>query len=93
MRSSGRRFCSPWANIGRPTPDALPVTLVWQAEAEPTADYLTFVHLVSAETGDIVSQADRVPVDGLRPTSGWRPGEVLVDHYVLPTTMICHRFI
>ncbi len=72
------------ATIGRPTDESLPVTLVWQANAEPDTDYLAFVHLVSAETGEIVSQVDRVPVDGLRPTSGWRAGEVLTDSYMLP---------
>jgi hypothetical protein len=72
------------ATIDPPADNALPVTLVWQAEASPTADYLAFVHLVSDETGEIISQIDRVPVDGLRPTSGWRAGEVLVDTYALP---------
>jgi hypothetical protein len=61
----------------------LPLTLVWQATAEPPVSYLVFVHLISEATGEIVSQVDRLPVDGLRPTNGWRAGEVLLDGYGL----------
>lgn len=70
--------------IDPPAGDELPVTLVWQTIAPPDVDYLAFVHLVSTETSEIVSQIDRLPVDGLRPTSGWRVGEVLTDAYALP---------
>lgn len=60
------------------TADALALTLAWRAQSRPTDNYFAFVHLVD-ENGAIVSQSDRIPADGLRPTSGWRPNEVIVD--------------
>jgi hypothetical protein len=65
-------------------PGSLPVTLYWLAEDEPDESYLVFAHLVDADTGEIKSQVDRVPVGDLRPTSGWREGEVLTDRLSLP---------
>ncbi len=62
----------------------LGLTLVWRAIQVPDQDIFVFVHLVRSSDGTIVSQADRVPVDWLRPTKGWRPGEVLEDKYLLP---------
>lgn len=62
----------------------LALSLTWQAQAKPDDSYLLFVHLVSAADGTILSQADRVPGDGLRPTSGWRAGEVIRDSVILP---------
>ncbi len=70
-------------DIGAVDADHVPLTLVWQAQAVPADSYLVFVHLVD-EVGNIISQVDRVPVDGLRPTSGWRTGEVLIDQINLP---------
>ncbi len=69
-------------NIGAVDAGNLPLTLIWQATDVPADSYLVFVHLVDA-AGNIVSQVDRVPVAGLRPTSGWRAGEVLTDNIVL----------
>ena len=60
------------------------LTLYWRARTAPDRSYYTFVHLVSADDGTIVSQLDRIPVDWLRPSNGWRPGEVLTDCYPLP---------
>lgn len=60
------------------------ITLVWQAKQVPAGDVNVFVHLVSANDGTIAAQLDRIPVDWLRPTTGWRKGEVLVDVYALP---------
>ncbi len=67
-----------------PADGTLPLTLYWQANAQPDTGYLVFLHLVSEATGEIVSQLDRIPVDGLRPTTGWRRGELLTDSYTLP---------
>lgn len=63
----------------------LDLTLYWQAQTQPTASYLVFVHLLDAN-GNVVTQADRIPVDGLRPSKSWRPGEVLADSYKLAIT-------
>lgn len=62
--------------------DAMTLTLYWLAEDVPQENYLVFLHLVGEE-GDIVAQADRIPVEWRRPTRGWRAGEVLTDPYTL----------
>jgi 4-amino-4-deoxy-L-arabinose transferase-like glycosyltransferase len=62
--------------------ETLDLTLYWQTTAVPEESYYVFVHLVGPD-GAITSQIDRVPVDWLRPTTGWRSGEVLTDRYQL----------
>ena len=62
--------------------DTMALTLYWLAEDVPQENYSVFVHVVGEE-GDIVTQADRVPVESRRPTRGWRAGEVLSDPYAL----------
>jgi hypothetical protein len=62
------------------------LTVFWQAETPPGKDYAVAAHLVShdppRESGDIVAQADqRHPVHGWYPTSRWRAGEIVRDHY------------
>jgi hypothetical protein len=64
--------------------EVLDLTLYWRARQVPGSSYHVFVHLVRADDGTIVSQLDRIPVDWLRPTNGWREGEVLTDRYLLP---------
>ena len=76
------------AEVGRVDRDTLVVTVAWQALQAPAADYSVAVHLVSREpvTGpqDIIAQADQShPVYGWYPTSRWRAGEVVHDHYRL----------
>ncbi|MEZ4647092.1 MAG: hypothetical protein R3E31_30930, partial [Chloroflexota bacterium] len=61
----------------------LQVTLYWQVQTPPNDNYFAFVHLVAAD-GTIVAQVDQTPVNGLRPSKGWRTGEVLTDSYTLP---------
>ena len=62
--------------------DALHLTLYWQAQEVMDDDYHVFVHLVALD-GRILAQRDGVPVHWTRPTTGWAPGEVLVDPYEL----------
>lgn len=64
--------------IDQPDPHTLTVTLVWHATAVPTENLLVFLHL-TAPDGSIARQIDTIPVNGLRPTSGWRSGEYLID--------------
>lgn len=66
-----------------PRETAVDLTLYWQTQAEFDNNYLLFMHLVDAQ-GNIAAQIDQIPVNGLRPTGGWRPGEVLIDTYQLP---------
>ncbi|HEY65899.1 MAG TPA: hypothetical protein G4O02_15160 [Caldilineae bacterium] len=58
------------------------LTLVWQALRTAPRGYMVFVHLIDG-IGAIVAQQDRVPMDGMAPTTSWLPGEVIVDEYVL----------
>ncbi len=66
------------------TADGLQVTLVWRAAADapPSTDYTVFVQSLSG--GEVRAQSDRQPANGDRPTSGWRPGEYIVDTHTLP---------
>ena len=58
------------------------VPLIWRAEAETPVDYRVFVHLVD-ETGAIVAQSDAAPAGWARPTTGWLPGEYVLDTHTL----------
>jgi hypothetical protein len=60
------------------------VTLYWQAQREMDISYKVFVHLYDDE-GGILTQRDRLPGLGERPTSTWERGEILVDRYYVPT--------
>ena len=60
----------------------LPVTITWQGLAEMSEDYTVFVQVLDA-ADRIVGQVDAWPVQGTRPTSSWRPGEVIIDPYVV----------
>lgn len=73
--------------------DVLPLTLYWQAEAQPSRDDKVFVHLVDA-TGAIAAQRDAAPVDWTRPTSGWVVGEVVSDpqYLALPADLAAGEY-
>lgn len=64
--------------------DAVALTLVWRAgDAAPSAtSYTVFAQLVT-EDGQLIAQSDALPDDGNRPTTGWRPGEIIVDEHRL----------
>ncbi|MDW8327396.1 MAG: hypothetical protein RMK99_12575, partial [Anaerolineales bacterium] len=58
--------------------DVLPLTLVWRADELFADSYHVFVHLTDAD-GVIVAQSDGAPANGTRRTTGWLPGEYVVD--------------
>jgi hypothetical protein len=60
--------------------DILPLTLFWQAMAQPKERYKVFVHVLD-EAGHIVGQWDSEPGGGLNITTIWQPGETVVDNY------------
>jgi mannosyltransferase len=62
--------------------DRVTVRLIWTAVQSITGNYKVFVHLYSAD-GRLVAQHDAVPVNDLRPTSSWRPGEMITDNHGL----------
>ncbi|MCB8926834.1 MAG: hypothetical protein H6652_14555 [Ardenticatenaceae bacterium] len=68
--------------------ETLNLELVWQAVTELSESYRVFVHLLG-EDGRIVAQADGLPAGWTRPTTGWLPGEFIIDRHTisLPTTL------
>ncbi len=67
----------------RATPEALTLDLLWHALATPDSDLMAFVHIENA-SGKIVAQSDAVPANWSRPTTGWLPGEYVLDSRTLP---------
>lgn len=63
--------------------DASGVTLFWHPTATPGRVYKVFNHLLDA-TGTIIAQRDAAPADWTRPTTGWLPGEYVIDRHPLP---------
>jgi hypothetical protein len=57
---------------------ALAITLVWRAGHETETSYRVFLHLLGPQ-GEVVSQSDGEPAGWTRPTTGWLPGEVIID--------------
>ena len=62
------------------------VRLTWQAVERPPASYKIFVHLYSPD-GRLVAQHDSFPVNEMRPTDSWHPGETITDNHglILPS--------
>jgi len=56
----------------------VPLTLFWRAADLVPANYHVFLHVAGAGE-EIVAQANGSPVNGFRPTTSWRAGEVIVD--------------
>jgi hypothetical protein len=61
---------------------SLTATLVWKAEQTAETSYHVFLHMLDAE-GQIVAQSDSVPARWSRPTTGWLPGEYILDSHEL----------
>lgn len=62
--------------------DSLSVTLYWEAQVPPAADYTVFLH-VAASDGPPHAQEDGPPVDGSYPTSFWDVDEVVIEHRII----------
>ncbi|GIK58227.1 MAG: hypothetical protein HND44_11170 [Chloroflexi bacterium] len=58
------------------------ITLLWRAEAPFPGSYRVFVHLLNAQ-GQIAAQSDAIPAGWTRPTTGWLPGEYILDTHTL----------
>lgn len=63
--------------------DVVPVTLRWRALRSIDTRYTVFVHLIDG-ADYLWGQRDSEPAGGQRPTSGWRPGEEVVDRAGVP---------
>lgn len=69
--------------------DTVNPTFFWQPLTPPQANYSLFVRLTTPQ-GGIVSQVETAPLGGVRPTTDWNIGEIIVDPYQLsipPTTI------
>jgi hypothetical protein len=68
--------------------ETIVLTLYWQAHEPIEARYKVFTHVLgevyNADAGSFLwGQQDNEPVNGTRPTSTWRTGEVIVDRYAI----------
>ena len=57
------------------------LTLIWQAAANPQADYTVFIHLLDQNGTCCIWQTDTMPQAGQYPTSRWLADEVVIDTY------------
>lgn len=60
--------------------DPIRLTLYWRALEPMDTSYKVFAHLIDG-TQTIYGQRDQLPLDGARPTTSWRPGEIFTDGY------------
>ncbi|MFN8535144.1 MAG: DUF2079 domain-containing protein [Dehalococcoidia bacterium] len=72
----GRRFGT--AKGGEP----FEVDLFWRSEQPPTHDLAVFLHLIGPD-GVLRTQRDGPPAGGLRPTTSWQAGEIVIDRRTL----------
>lgn len=61
----------------------LTLALYWKGLAEMDTSYTVFVHLLDVED-KIRGQRDSLPGNGALPTTGWLPGEIIVDRFEIP---------
>jgi hypothetical protein len=73
--------------IGAGQSETITVTLVWKSLAEMPVSYRVFIHLVNEE-GELVVQSDAEPAVWTRPTTGWIPGEYIVDTHILSSPIV-----
>ena len=60
------------------TGDIIPLALTWTTSSTLAANLSVFVHLGLAD-GPPVAQNDGAPAAGFRPTTSWRPNELIID--------------
>jgi 4-amino-4-deoxy-L-arabinose transferase-like glycosyltransferase len=61
--------------------DKLTVTLYWRAKQPMRTDYRVFVQLLQPYTSNTIGKSDAMPVNWARPTSTWKPGEIIQDEH------------
>jgi hypothetical protein len=68
--------------ISASQPCSLNLTFYWQAVAPPETNYTVFVHLRNS-AGEVVTQKDKPPLEGIYPTRLWDTGEIIKDELTL----------
>jgi len=61
--------------------DILRLRLVWRAVAPTAQSFKVFTHVFLGSS--ISAQHDSIPLNGLRPTSGWQVGETIFDQFAI----------
>lgn len=71
----------------------LSLTLYWESLTAVPDSYKIFIHILD-ESGAIVAQVDRLPANGLAPTSRWQTGDLIRDRYeiALPPDLPAGRY-
>ncbi|MBN2007065.1 MAG: protein kinase [Anaerolineae bacterium] len=59
--------------------DTVGLTLRWQALQTIPSSYQVFIHVLTLDFSAVVAQRDIEPMNGLRPTNSWAPGEIIND--------------
>ena len=72
-------------DIAYPTKQDIFLILYWKTLRPTTQSYKLFTHITQAD-GFVVAQRDSLPMQGQRPTTTWRQGELIVDPYDIPIT-------
>ncbi len=69
--------------------NVLSVTLRWQAVNPHGQNAKVFFHVVDRATDQVIAQDDHEPDAGWFPTSYWKKGDIVVDHFIvqLPATI------
>lgn len=83
----GVEFLGYWVSSFNPQlGERMYIRLFWRAAGQPSADYTTFVHLLSTETDGSQQQVagiDAPPGNGACATGDWTPAEIIVDELQL----------
>ena len=68
--------------------DIAQVTLFWETSQAVERRYKVFLHLLD-EQGNLVAQRDSEPGGGQAVTTGWQPGETIIDNHglLIPTDL------
>lgn len=72
----------------RPSRDAIDLTLYWQAQGAPSANYKVFIHALNS-VGQLCGQRDALTQNGVFPMTIWRTGDVIEDPYHVPIDQVC----
>ncbi|MBN2394428.1 MAG: protein kinase [Anaerolineae bacterium] len=59
--------------------DTVGLTFRWQALQAIPSSYKVFIHVLTLDYGTLIAQRDIEPMNGLRPTNSWTPGEIIND--------------
>jgi 4-amino-4-deoxy-L-arabinose transferase-like glycosyltransferase len=61
--------------------DEVTVTLYWRGKRPLTTDYRVFVQILQPNTTNVFASHDGMPAEWTRPTSTWRPDEIIEDKH------------